>query len=150
MKQDFTQKIKYKHCTPIQIRFNDLDIAGHVNNAVYFSYLNYARMIYFKDVIDPDFDWNEFGLVIVNMNIDFYEPIFINDDVEVCTKVSKVGNKSIEMIQSIFKNSSEGKIPVAKCKTVLVGYDYSKKESLEIPVEWKEKLVEYEKNIVLK
>jgi acyl-CoA thioester hydrolase len=149
MKQNYIKKIKYKHCTPIQIRFDDVDIAGHVNNAVYFSFLNYARMVYLKDVTGNNYDWNNFGLVIVNMNIDFFEPIFMDDTVEVCTKVVKLGNKSMEMVQGVFKDTEKGKVEVASCKTILVGYDYAKKESLSIPSELKEKLVEYEKNLVL-
>ncbi len=150
MQKNLQQKIKFNHCTSIQIRFNDIDIAGHVNNAVYFSYFNYGRMVYFRDLIDSDFDWHKFGLVLVNMNIDFFEPIFINDKIKVCTKITTIGNKSFEMIQHIIKETNEGNIVAASCKSVLVGYDYKEKVSLPIPEEWKEIIVNFEKNVVLK
>ena len=150
MQKNLQQKIKFHHCVPVQIRFNDIDIAGHVNNAVYFNYFNYGRMLYFNDLTGGGYDWNKLGLVLVNMNVDFYEPIFINDRIKVCTKVTTIGNKSLEMIQHIVKETEEGEIITACCKSVLVGYDYGKKTSLVLPEEWKETIVNFEKNVVLK
>ncbi len=149
MQKNLQQKIRFNHCTEVQIRFNDIDIAGHVNNEVYFSYFNYGRMIYFKD-LNSDFDWQQFGLVLVTMNIDFFEPVFINDKIKVCTKITTIGNKSIEMIQHVIKESEEDPVVVASCKSVLVGYDYKEKVSLPIPENWKEMIVNFEKNVVLK
>ena len=145
------KKIKFNHKVSVQIRFEDLDIAGHVNNAVYFSYFNYARMIYFKDVIDANFDWVKFGIVLVNMNVDFYEPIFLNDEICILTKIVGIGNKSINMIQTVEKKDKNGNtVIVAACSSVLVGYDYKNKKSLVVPKHWKDLIVDFEKNVVLK
>ncbi len=145
------QRIKFHHCTQIQIRFNDIDIAGHVNNSIYFEYLNYSRMVYFKEVMGENIDWQKTGVVIVRMEIDYFEPIFINDEIEVCAHISKIGNKSIEMYQRIQKKDSEGNIKeIAFAKSILVVYDYVAQTSIPIPKKWKEILVNFEKNIVLK
>ena len=42
--------------SPIQIRFVDLDQFGHVNNAIYLSYLEVARLPYFERIIG-EIDW---------------------------------------------------------------------------------------------
>ncbi len=39
---------------PIQIRWRDLDALGHVNNAVFISYFEYARLAYIRDLLGPD------------------------------------------------------------------------------------------------
>ena len=48
----------FKHKVEIQIRFKDLDMLGHVNNANYFTYAEYARLKYFDHVVGEDKDWH--------------------------------------------------------------------------------------------
>ena len=40
----------FKHKTSIQLRFKDVDMMGHVNNANHFTYLELARVKYFNEV----------------------------------------------------------------------------------------------------
>ena len=66
-------KIKYHHKTSIQIRFNDIDIAGHVNNAVHLYYYDYGRMQYFNQIFNNTINWQEEGLVLANIDINYIE-----------------------------------------------------------------------------
>ena len=49
----------FKHFSPVHIRFNDIDILGHVNNAVQQYYFDIARLDYFRDVFKEAVDWKE-------------------------------------------------------------------------------------------
>ncbi|MCD6366752.1 MAG: acyl-CoA thioesterase [Bacteroidales bacterium] len=141
---------KFLHKELVQIRFNDVDIAGHVNNAMYFQYLDYARLRYFEQVFDDTIKWRKKGLVLAKIEIEFFESVFLDDKIFVRTKIEKIGNKSIQMRQHIIKGEGENEILISCCTSVLVGYDYENKMSLTIPREWKEKVLEFEKNVLIK
>lgn len=143
-------RTKFLHKVSIQIRFNDVDIAGHVNNAMYFQYLDYARLQYFEQVFNDTIKWREKGLVLAKIEIEFFESVFLQDKIFVSTKIEKVGNKSMQMHQHITKGNDDDKVLISNCTSVLVGYDYQEKISLVIPCEWKEKVLEFEKNVLIK
>ncbi|NQU87226.1 MAG: acyl-CoA thioesterase [Mariniphaga sp.] len=133
---DFNYKI------PIQIRFNDIDIVGHVNNAVYQEYFDWARVEYFKDCFKQKIDWQKEGFVIASIQIDFFSPVYLDDIISVVTKVESISEKSLNMVQLVLKEGIED--PVALGRTVMVSFDYSKKESIELPEEWKDLLESFE------
>jgi acyl-CoA thioester hydrolase len=54
--------------TPVQIRFADVDKLGHVNNAVYLSYIEVARMDFFKEA-GGKIDWNKKGVIVGRIEI---------------------------------------------------------------------------------
>ncbi|GAB4288748.1 MAG: thioesterase family protein [Marinilabiliales bacterium] len=126
----------------VQIRFNDIDIAGHVNNAVHLYYYDYGRVQYCNKVFNNDTNWKEKGLAIVHIEIDYLSPIYLNDDISVITKIVKIGNKSLKMKQHI-ENNKTGIIH-SKCDTVLVGFNYITQESFELPENWKELILKEE------
>jgi acyl-CoA thioester hydrolase len=124
----------FKHKVSVQIRFNDIDLAGHVNNAVYQEYFDRARLDYFKDCFKQQIDWTKEGFVIASIQVDFFSPVFLEDKISVVTCVESIGEKSLIMVQLLFK---EGEVePAAHGKTVMVSYDYRKRESIAMPTEW--------------
>ena len=52
------EEIQFNHTLPIQLRFNDVDKFGHVNNTVYFSFYDLGKTEYFASVC-PDVDWEK-------------------------------------------------------------------------------------------
>lgn len=137
-----TNPRKLKHNTDIQVRFNDIDIAGHVNNAVHQYYYDYARMQYFNEVFEK-INWREEGLVLVNINVDYISPIYIDDKVQVKTSIIKTGNKSVKMIQIIHCADNPERVFSKSC-SVLVGYHFIKNKSFKIPEKWKNSIHKYE------
>ena len=55
------EEIKFRHTLPIQLRFNDVDKFGHVNNTVYFSFYDLGKTEYFASVC-PGVDWEKDGI----------------------------------------------------------------------------------------
>ena len=57
------EEIVFHHALPIQLRFNDVDKFGHVNNTVYFSFYDLGKTEYFASVC-PGVDWEKIGIVV--------------------------------------------------------------------------------------
>lgn len=60
------EEIVFHHTLPIQLRFNDVDKFGHVNNTVYFSFYDLGKTEYFGSVC-PGVDWEKIGIVVVHI-----------------------------------------------------------------------------------
>ena len=142
MKRDFS-KINiadYKYSIAIQIRFVDIDKMGHVNNATILSYFEIARTHFFDDVIGQQDNWFERGLIIANTNIDYLQPIYLRDEVKAFVRIAKTGTKSFDVEHLLIKTVNKQQIICAIANSILVCMDYTKKQTIEIPAEWKEKL----------
>ena len=104
--------MKYFHKHPIQKRFSDIDMLGHVTNSIYQQYFDLGRMYYFSEVLNEKMDWQDEGLILVSININFMAQVKLYEDIEVRTKIVKLGNKSLEMHQQIFNLTKIGRAHV--------------------------------------
>lgn len=129
------------HYTPIEVRFADLDKFQHVNNAVYLTYAEQARISYFDEILSDTIDWKSKGLILARAETNYLSPIVLHDVINVETTCSKVGTKSIHLTYRIWKMVGGEKQEMANGKTVLVGFDYVKNCSIDIPDEWRERLL---------
>ena len=128
-------EVSFNHEEKIQIRFNDVDVLGHVNNAVQLNYFDYGKLCYFDTLKKSRVNWQEAELVIVNLNVDFFSPIYMDDDISVRTKVYHIGKKSLKLVQVLYdeKNKSVKSI----CKSVMCGFDKQTSSSVPISDEWR-------------
>ena len=134
--------INFRHSFPIQIRFNDVDMFGHVNNAVYFSFYDLGKTAYFTTVC-PNVDWLKMGIVVVHIEADFLAQIFGEDEVVVQTAISSLGTKSLKLSQQVVDvHTKEVK---CQCTSVMVVFDLEKHCSVPIPDDWKASIMAYEK-----
>ncbi|KIF82325.1 acyl-CoA thioesterase [Noviherbaspirillum autotrophicum] len=91
---------KLVHTLRMPIRWGDMDAMGHVNNTVYFRYLEQARIEWFTEVgCDPD-PLGE-GPVIINAHCTFIKQLKYPGDIEIRTYVGPAGRSSFETIQEI-------------------------------------------------
>ena len=131
------ENIKFHHEDPIQIRFNDVDGFGHINNTSVQEYFDLGRVGYFNKVFENKLDWDKFGAIVASIKTDFLVPVFLKDDLLVKTKIIAIGNKSIKLIQHIVDNAGNLK---ATCGSVMVGFDGETQESVVIPEGWRTKI----------
>ncbi|MHB8579494.1 MAG: acyl-CoA thioesterase [Ignavibacteriaceae bacterium] len=134
----------FKHSIKIKVRFSDLDAMRHVNNATYLSYLEEARIAYFKDVLNKPMEGLEFDAVVARIEIDYQQPIIFGDEIEILSRVSKMGNKSSDVEHLIIVNRKGNKIIAASVLTKLVAYDYTTLTSFPIPESVKNQIEKYE------
>lgn len=117
----------------LPVRFRDLDPMGHVNNAVYATYLEHARAHYFRAVVGEELPTAD--TVLVHLSIDYRIPIDIEDDsVEVAMWIPRLGESSIPMEYEI---RTGGEI-AATAETVQVAYDRESGTSKPIPASWRD------------
>ena len=113
------------------VRFRDLDSLAHMNNAVYATFVEQAR-IAFLSPRGADVE----NMILARLEIDFRSPVELGETVEIAVKPTRVGTKSFDLAYVL----RAGDRVVAEAKTVLVAYDYERAESVELPADWKERL----------
>jgi acyl-CoA thioester hydrolase len=111
-----------------RVRFRDCDAMGHVNNAVYSTYLEEARIGVLGDLFD---------FILARVEIDFRSELRMGEEVEVRTRCSRVGTKSFDLEHEIV---TSGGCLVAEARSVLVSYDYERGESVAVPDALRERL----------
>jgi len=114
-----------------RVRFGDLDPMGHVNNAVFATYVESARVGYWKAKIGT------MDIILARLEIDFRAPVSYGEEVEVTARVSRFGTKSLDFEHEL---RVDGRV-VAEAKSVCVAYDYDRGETIPLPEEWREKLL---------
>jgi len=136
------------HKTDVQIRFNDVDILGHVNNAVYQYYFDLARVNYFTDVLgEHEADFHAEALIVASIKVDYIMPVFLKDKIYVTTKITTIGNKSLTMTQEVFDEKKQLK---ASSETRMVAYSIKKQSTISIPERWKISISNFERDVTFK
>ena len=87
---------KLVHVERIAIRWGDMDAMGHVNNTVYFRYMEQARIAWFESLVPRVDAWGEISIVIVNASCNFRRPINYPGNVEVKVFAGAPGNSSVQ------------------------------------------------------
>ena len=121
----------FRHAVPLQLRFNDIDVLGHVNNNAQLALFDVGKTEFYNALSGRLADWNRVESVIVNINCTFMEQIRFADPMEVRTRVKKIGEKSFTL-QQILRNTETGRI-CSMCESVLVSVDFATKASKPIP-----------------
>ncbi|NEU58655.1 thioesterase family protein [Halorussus sp. MSC15.2] len=127
----------YEYTTDLDVRFRDLDAMGHVNNAVYATYLEQARADYYADVVGVPLP--EADTVLVNLSIAYQRPITADETVTVALGVGDLGESSVPMEYEI--RTGDG--VAATAETVQVVFDRETGESRSIPKEWRDRIARY-------
>lgn len=128
---------------PLQIRFNDVDVLGHVNNTVYLAFYDSGKAVYMAEVLGRKIDWKAVDTVIANINCAFIAPIFYGEKIEVLTACTGVYDKSFKLLQMI-RETESGQVK-SLCETVMVCFDAKTQTSMSVSDEWREKLEKFEK-----
>jgi acyl-CoA thioester hydrolase len=129
----------FAHTFSQDVAFRDLDGLGHVNNAVYLSYVESARLAYMQEVVGP-LELEELGIV-ADVKISFRSPASLGETLEVCHRVSRVGETSLVFDFEI--QGGDGRL-VAEGSTVHVAFDYEARRPVPVPEKWRSRIESYE------
>ena len=140
MPHDFKLKV------PLQVRFRDTDAMGHVNNAVYLSYLELARMKYWEMITGLK-DFSKVDLILANLEIDYRSPLMLGEDAEVQARVSELGRAGFTMEYRIVAGKA-GRL-IAEAATGLACYDYEKGRVKRLSEEIRRAIAEFENDPAL-
>ncbi|ADQ67061.1 thioesterase [Halogeometricum borinquense DSM 11551] len=129
---------EFAYESKLDVRFRDLDPVGHVNNAVYATYCEQARIDYFQDALKVE--GSDVNTVLANVEINYRKPIEGLGELTIALGVSEVGNTSFEMEYEL---SFEDEV-VATASSVQVVIDPETKEPAPIPNEWRERIENFD------
>ena len=122
----------------IDVRFRDIDALGHVNNAVYATYVEQARTRYFRDVLEIDI--SQSSNVLASLSIDFRRPIELPDeDVTVTVELADLGRSSATMTHEIRVDDAVA----AEAEATIVALDPETGKPAPIPEEHRAKMESY-------
>lgn len=117
------------------VRFSDIDGMGHVNNAVFLTYLEQARLAWFGRYAEDE-PMPLRDVILARTEVDFRSPLRFGETVSIGVRPSRLGTKSFELAYEL---RAGGRL-VAEARSVLVGYDYEAGSSIEVPARWRRRL----------
>lgn len=114
----------------IDVRFRDTDAMGHVNNAVYLTYIEVARQVYWQRV-DPGRSYDRVPFILAHVAIDFRRAATVHDPIRVFIRTTWVGRSSFGMHYDI--RARDRDLLFAEADSVQVIYDYAGERSMPMP-----------------
>ena len=114
----------------LKTRWRDLDAFGHVNNAVYASYIESARGMLFKKWNLP-FDGKGKSLTVAAISINYLKQLKHPTSLIIGQRIIKIGNKSFDVESSIFNEINKNE-PIAVSKVTIVCFDFDKQKSIPV------------------
>lgn len=117
------------HTYELDIRWGDMDAYGHVNNTLFFRYLESARFRYIEDHILPLLDNKMPVIVLADIQCKFEQQIVYPAHLTVKSRVTRLGNSSFDVTAEIY----HGERRCAVSKAVLVWLDEQTGKPMKIP-----------------
>ena len=134
----------FKFSMPIQMRWNDLDALGHVNNAVFITYFEVARGVFMMKAC-PGWDWHKDMFLIANINVDLRKELLLTaQNAKVHVKTMSLGTKSF-VLQYMITSENNGETVVhASGTTTQIMFDMKTRSTINIPDWVKASLSEFD------
>lgn len=129
----------------LEVAFRDIDAMGHVNNAVFFAYLETIRIKYLGEIMENagllDFELLDLPLILVEATCTYKSPALLGERLTIGAGISRFGTKSFDMLYVV--EGEDGRL-VARGKTIQVMYDYMMRNAFPIPDEIKNYVRNYQ------
>lgn len=126
---------------PLRPRFRDTDAMGHVNNAVYVTYLEVARQAYWERV-EERVDYSNVPFILAHVTCDFRSEALLNETLEIGIRCEWIGTKSFAFAYQIREQRTQRL--VVEAQSVQVCYDYAAKRSIPMPEPLRRRMEEFE------
>jgi acyl-CoA thioester hydrolase len=119
------------HIERIPMRWGDMDAMGHVNNTVYFRYMEQARISWFDRLVPEKDAWQSTGIVIANATCNYRRALTYPGTVEVRLYVGAPGGASVPTTYEL--RVEDDPLPYADGAAVVVFIDMKTQKSRRIP-----------------
>ena len=133
--------------TEIVVRFSDVDIMGHVNNARYLSYFEQARVTYYKKLKALDLRTmnvrTSFGFIVAEVGVKFHAPAYIDETLVISIRIAELRQKAFRMEYEV--RDKKTRRLIAAGYSVQVMYNYKKMRPFAIPLSLRRKILALEK-----
>jgi len=132
---------QFKFFLPIQTRWADNDIYGHVNNVTYYSYFDTAANSLLIQKMGFDIHHSTIIGLVVDSACSFLQELAFPEIIEVGVAIGKVGHSSLRYELAIFKQGQQQ--AAAQGHFVHVFVDRQNRKSTAIPEHMRRVLTEY-------
>jgi acyl-CoA thioester hydrolase len=122
-------------------RFRDTDAMGHINNAVYVTYIEVARQEYWR-AFSREQDYRRVPFILAHVSIDFRSEALVRELLLLYIRCGSIGTKSFTFEYEI-REAESGRL-VVEASSVQVCYDYDAKQSIPVPDELRQRLEVFE------
>ena len=119
----------------LEVRFRDCDAMGHVNNAVYLTYLEQARLAHWKTLAG---ETGAPGVILARVEMDYRKPATYGDVLEIQIHLERIGNTSLIYTYVIQDQQGER---IAEARSVLVSYDYATGKPVPVPGDLRARII---------
>lgn len=134
----------FKFKFPLQMRWNDLDALGHVNNAIFITYFEVARGTYMLEAC-PGWDWMKQMFLIGKVEANFQRELLLTaEKPEVWMRTASLGNKSFELEYAVVSQVKGQTVLHASGKSTQVMFDMKTRSTIEIEDWIRTSLTEFE------
>jgi acyl-CoA thioester hydrolase len=142
--------MSYRYTKRIEVQFRDCDPLGHVNNAVYITYLEIARFAYCAEALafSPEMALGPLSFIIARVECNFRSQARLGDALDVRIRISDIGRSSFVFDYEILQ-AGDGRI-VADARSVQVMYDYSLQRSVRVPDDFRARVERFEQRTFAK
>ncbi len=133
---------EFRHSLPVQIRFNDIDILGHLNNIVYFALYDLAKARFLEEIRKGKVDWKKVECVIANINCTYIKQILFGEEIEVKSRCIHLGERSFTLRQCLVEVKTQEIRSV--CDTVMVCFNPETGKSAPMSDTLRNAIISYE------
>ena len=135
---------KFKFKLPLQLRWNDMDALGHVNNAIFVTYFEVAPGHYMLQAC-PGWDWHKHMFLIGNVNVDFKKELLLSaQNAQVWMRTSNIGTKSFVLEYAVVSEKQGEIIIHATGSTTQIMFDMKTRSTIEVADWVRESLTDFE------
>lgn len=138
---------KYTFRRKVDMRWSDIDELRHANNAVYLTYFEEARVAYFYEICLIDYEI--LNMILAKATVEFKKPLLHSHKPYIYVRCSRIGNKSFDLEYIITHEAGNSKELIATGSTVMVMYDYKEDKTIPVPEDFRQKLLDFEKELVV-
>ncbi|MEO8382574.1 MAG: thioesterase family protein [Acidobacteriota bacterium] len=124
------------YVVPHQVVFRDVDAYGHVNNAIFFSYFEWARTLLWFELAGYG-GATDIGFIVAHAECDFKRQISL-EPIEICIRYGEVRNTSFDTLYELRKNG--GREVAATGKVTVVRFDWTTQTKIPIDDELRKKI----------
>ena len=132
---------KFRVTHELRPRFRDTDAMGHINNAVYVTYIEVARQEYWR-AFSREQDYRRVPFILAHVSIDFRSEAMVRELLVLHIRCGSIGTKSFTFEYEI-RDAESGRL-VVEAASVQVCYDYDAKRSIPVPDELRQRLESFE------
>ncbi len=132
-------RTQYKHFIKLPAQWGDMDVVGHINNVIYFRYVESGRIAYFDSLMGDKADtWGGEGPILAEIQCRFIRQLRYPAQLEIGTRTAKIGSRSLSLESAIFVQGEPA--AAASSQAAIVWFSYAQQKAIAIPQALRERI----------